>query len=225
MTAKGLLRPIPGVRQLSLMRQRLSFPGSANFWERNYKRGGTSGGGSYGELARGKAEFLNTFVRDQAVESVIELGCGDGNQLSLANYPAYIGLDIAPSAIGLCKSRFAEDSTKSFFLYDGECFVDRAGIFMADLAISLDVIYHLTEDSVYESYMTHLFAAGQRYVIIYSTDTIIEGTGPHVRHRQITSWIDLKYEEWRLIRQTPGPRFGQDSPDFLVYEHLRCARR
>ncbi len=99
MPVNEFIRPIPGVRRLSLMRQRLAFTGSASFWERNYQRGGTSGGGSYGELACGKADFLNAFVREHAVESVIEFGCGDGNQLSLAQYPSYIGLDVSRSAI------------------------------------------------------------------------------------------------------------------------------
>src|SRR5256886_6775013 len=41
------------------------------------------------------------------------------------------------SAIALCQRRFADDPAKSFFLYDGTCFTDRAGMFTADLALSL----------------------------------------------------------------------------------------
>jgi cyclopropane fatty-acyl-phospholipid synthase-like methyltransferase len=221
MTVKEIIRPIPGVRRLSLFRQRLGFAGSASFWERNYKGGGTSGAGSYGMLARAKAELLNAFVQERKLESVIEFGCGDGNQLSLAKYPTYIGLDVSPTAIALCKDRFAQDNSKSFFLYDGEHFVDHAGLFTADLAISLDVIYHLVENNVYDVYIKQLFAAAQKYVIIYSTDSTIEDTGPHVRHRQITPWIAANYPDWRLIRKSPGPRAGMDSPDFFVYERLK----
>ena len=123
MTAKGLVRPIPGARRISLLRQRLDFTSSAAFWERRYAKGGTSGPGSYGDLARGKAAFLNAFVRDRDVRTVIEFGCGDGHQLSLADYPNYVGLDVSPSAISLCKNRFASDGTKSFFLYEGCCCV------------------------------------------------------------------------------------------------------
>jgi len=134
-TVKDLIRPLPGVRQFSLLRQRIRFRGSAEYWERNYARGGTSGPGSYHAAAEAKAAFLNDFVRTHEVRSVIEFGCGDGNQLSLADYPRYIGLDVSRSAIELCKRRFAGDATKSFFLYDGGCFADRAGLFTADLAI------------------------------------------------------------------------------------------
>jgi hypothetical protein len=94
-TVKDLIRPLPGVRQLSLLRQRLGFRGSAQYWERNYARGGTSGPGSYDALAEAKAAFLNDFVRAREVRSVIEFGYGDGHQLSLADYPSYTGLDVS----------------------------------------------------------------------------------------------------------------------------------
>ena len=73
MSAKDAIRPIR-VTTDSLLRQRIKFHGSANYWEANYNHGGTSGGGSYGELARGKADFLNTFTHRHSIVSVIELG-------------------------------------------------------------------------------------------------------------------------------------------------------
>ena len=218
MAIKDLIRPFPGVRRLSLVRQHLRFAGSANFWDRRYTQGGTSGGGSYGSLGKSKAEFLNAFVREHNVRSVTEFGCGDGNQLSLADYPRYIGLDVSRAAIGLCKRRFADDKTKSFFLYDGACFVDRAGLFGADLAISLDVVYHLIEDSVFEAHMAHLFAAGNRYVAIYATNALIRDTAPHVRHRHFTSWVEKNYPQRRLVQVTAGPNSGSGRADFFIYE-------
>jgi hypothetical protein len=220
MTVKDLVRPIPGRRQLSLLRQRLQFSGSAMFWEQRYARGGTSGPGSYGILAHRKAVFLNEFVREHGVRSVIEFGCGDGNQLSLADFPNYIGLDVSQAAIGLCQHRFASDPTKSFFLYDGSCFVDRTGLFTADLAISLDVIYHLVEDATFEAYMAHLFGAGQRYVLVYATNAEIRDDAPHVRHRCFSSWIDKNCPQWRLVQVTDGPGSGPRRADFYVYDRL-----
>jgi SAM-dependent methyltransferase len=223
MFVKDLIRPLPGVRTLSLMRQRAAFRGSTRYWELNYARGGTSGAGSYGALAEGKAAFLNDFVRRYEIGSVIEFGCGDGNQLSLAEYPAYVGLDVSRSAVALCQRRFADDPAKSFFLYDGSCFTDRAGLFTADLALSLDVIYHLTEDSVLETYLTHLFAAGRRYVIIYATNGEMSGTAPHVRHRHFTPWVEARRPDWRLLDVTRGPNHGLGRADFFTYEHVAMA--
>ena len=76
MTVKDLIRPLPGVHQLSLMRQRVCFRGSTEFCERKYARGGTSGAGSYGALGEAKAEILNAFVRDR-----------DGNECNSATGP------------------------------------------------------------------------------------------------------------------------------------------
>lgn len=218
MNIRDTVRPIPGVRQLSLFRQKIRFAGSAHHWESNYSGGGTSGHGSYGELALGKAAFLNTFVQLNAVMSVIEFGCGDGNQLSHGQYPRYVGLDISPAAISMCRQRFAQDCRKSFFRYDPDCYIDRGGWFSADLAISLDVVYHLVEDRVFETYMKHLFGAAQRYVIVYSTNSLVRGTAPHVRHREFTSWIDAERPEWRLISVTEGPNIEPTRADFFVYE-------
>jgi SAM-dependent methyltransferase len=218
MTIRELVRPLPGVRQISLLRQRVAFNDSAHFWEENYAKGRTSGSGSYGGLAEGKSAFLNRLVRERAVRSVIEFGCGDGNQLSLAEYPSYVGLDVSRTAIGLCQSRFARDLTKSFFLYDGTCFTDRGGIFTADLALSLDVVYHLVEDRVFETYLGHLFAAAGRLVVIYSTNAKVGGTAPHVRHRHFTPWVEAHCPQWRLAETTRGPGTDRASADFFVYE-------
>jgi hypothetical protein len=218
MTVKDLLRPLPGVRRASLLRQQLGFNGSARYWEQHYRSGGTSGGGSYGALGRAKADFLNTFVREHGVRSVTEFGCGDGQLLSLASYPDYVGLDVSREAIRRCQRRFADDPAKSFFWYDGSCFTDRAGVFKADLALSLDVVYHLVEDAVFETYMRHLFAAGGRYVMVYSTNTVIPDTGPHVRHRQFTAWAEENCASWQLAQVTQGPDSGAGRADFFVYE-------
>ena len=108
---------------------------------------------------------MNQFVADNAVQSVIDWGCGDGNQLSLAEYPAYLGVDVSHRAVAICRTRFQDDSTKRFLAlseYRNET---------AELALSLDVIFHLVEDAVFESYMSNLFDSAQRYVIIYSSNT------------------------------------------------------
>lgn len=120
----------------------LKFPGSARYWETRYASGGTSGEGSYGELAAFKAEILNEFVAANNIASVIEFGCGDGNQLALARYPRYSGFDVSPQAVSLCRKRFAADPSKLFGLMD-----DYRGE-KADLGLSLDVVYHLVEDAV-----------------------------------------------------------------------------
>jgi SAM-dependent methyltransferase len=204
----------------NMLRPRRTFS-SAGYWERRYRSGGNSGPGSYNHLAEFKAEVLNGFVAERKVESVVEFGCGDGNQLTLAKYPSYVGYDLSPVAVAGCKRRFAGDSSKRFHLaseYDGR---------RADLALSLDVVFHLTEDEVFDQYMRRLFGAASRYVIVYSSnqDEPIEPVSVHVRHRQFTRWVQSEMpSEWVLLRNIPNryPYTGDSEAtsfaDFYIYE-------
>ncbi|MBE0596242.1 MAG: class I SAM-dependent methyltransferase [Desulfuromonadales bacterium] len=194
--------------------QRKKFTDSASYWEKRYAGGGTSGEGSYGELALFKADVLNDFVRRNNIRNVIEFGCGDGNQLQLAAYDAYLGFDVSLTAIEKCRNLFAHDSTKTFKPineYSGE---------KAQLALSLDVIYHLVEDSVFEEYMSLLFGSSEEFIIIYSND--IDGglgeTKPHVRFRKFSTWVGQHALGWEL-KQKISNRFPEASTaDFFIYE-------
>jgi hypothetical protein len=179
------------------------FPGSDQYWENRYRSGGNSGAGSYGALAEFKADFLNTFVAREDIRSVIEFGCGDGAQLSLAKYPRYIGLDVTKSSIKMCIQKHRDDRTKSFLLYDPEYFWNPSALVHAELGLSLDVIYHLVEDEVFDYYMDHLFGSAKRFVIIYSTDFEKRIPNFHVRHRCFSKVVEDRFPEWQLILREP----------------------
>ena len=83
---------------------------SADYWENRYKSGGNSGAGSYGQLCEFKADVINTFVAKNNIMTVMEFGCGDGNQLSYSNYPEYVGYDVSETAIDICKKKFVKDN-------------------------------------------------------------------------------------------------------------------
>lgn len=189
---------------LRRVRRNRQFPGTAAYWEQRYADGGNSGSGSYGRLADFKAAFLNDFVRVNAVQSVVELGCGDGNQLSLARYPRYLGLDISRSAIARCRQRFAADATKSFMLFDAGAFSDPAGFLRADVGLSLDVLFHLVEPEVFEAYLEALFVVSGRFVIIYASDFESTHNG-HENRRSFSRWISAHRPDWRLLEHVPNP--------------------
>jgi SAM-dependent methyltransferase len=227
MTLKDLVLPLPGLRHVLMVRHRIIFRNSEEYWERRYARGGTSGVGSYGDLATGKAEFLNDFVRVHGIRSVVEFGCGDGNQLSLADYPSYLGLDVSRTAVQLCVRRFAGDPTKSFYLYDSDCFADNAQLFTADLALSLDVVQHLTADKAFEAHMMNLFAAGTRFIVIYGSNIAHEelsDVAPHVRNHLFTQWVAENCPDWSLVQVATGPRPEPNQKDFFVYERTAAVR-
>lgn len=196
---------------------------SQAYWEKRYARGKHSGAGSRGKLAEFKSAVLNEFVAKNQIGTVIEYGCGDGYQLSLANYPQYIGFDVSVTAVQVCRKLFANDATKSFREmrdYGGET---------ADLTLSLDVIYHLVEDEAYEAYMYRLLSSSNRFVIIYSSncDSLNRVEPKHIKHRMFSAWIEDNAKDWKLIDHIPNkyPYTGINDEgsfsDFYIYE--RCA--
>ena len=223
-----LFKRIPGAQLAEplarklLKTPKLAFNDSETYWQERYQKGGTSGTGSYGRLAKFKADTLNRFVAENNIDTVLELGCGDGNQLALAEYPSYIGLDISDIAIKVCSDKFSGDTTKSFLHY-----LDHIND-KYDLTLSLDVIYHLVEDHIFENYMAKLFDNSGRFVIIYSSnyDEYSEDS-PHVKHRRFTDWIELNRKDWRIIANLENPfKFDDKYPsqtsraDFFIFQNL-----
>lgn len=204
------------------------FPGSAAYWEQRYANGGNSGDGSRGLNAEFKASVLNKLVADQGIESVIEFGCGDGEQLTLAEYPRYLGFDVAPTTLRRNIAKFADDPSKSFALYDSECFSDPAGLVTADLVISLDVIYHLTEDNVYDQHLKHVFGAARKHVALFTSDAddpSMQGRfAAHLRHHPVPRDVKERFPDWRLRERIEHPRPWRTEgssgsiADFYIYE-------
>lgn len=198
---------------------------SAEYWETRYRSHGHSGAGSHDRLAQFKAEVLNEFVRSHAVGSIVEFGCGDGRQLALADYPAYLGIDVSPTAVEQCRALFAGDQSKSFVQAGDQ--PERT----FDLALSLDVIYHLVEDEVFETYMSSLFDASHNWVIIYSSNTDEPTPEPHIKHRRFTDWVAAHRDDWRLVERISN-RYPYDSrnpdltsfADFFIYQRAEPAR-
>jgi SAM-dependent methyltransferase len=198
----------------------LTMRSSASYWESRYRLGLTSGSGSEGDLARYKAGILNDFVREHAVRRVVEFGCGDGQQLALAVYPQYLGLDVSPKAIELCRARFGGDSTRSFLRYDPAHAVNLGAYLGADLTLSLDVIYHLVEDEAYDSHLRDLFAVSRRHVVIYASNETGEGRHRHVRHRRFTEDVARRFPQFQLSRHLQNPHPESTFADFYFFERL-----
>lgn len=222
---KAFLKKIPLVNRLLRWVyhnwiRKVKFANSSTYWEERYRSGGNSGDGSYNHLATYKAEFINHFLTSRNVTRVVEFGVGDGNQLALLKAKEYTGVDISPTAIETCERRFASDKSRTFQLMSAF----RNGSY--ECALSLDVIYHLVEDDVFESYMKTLFDASEKYVIIYSSNYTQEPArySPHVRHRAFSEWVDMHRKDWKLLMHEPNrfPYKGDTREgsfaDFFVYE-------
>jgi hypothetical protein len=178
----------------------LEFKSTAQYWQDRYAAGGNSGAGSYGRLAQFKADVINDFVAKNAIETVIEFGCGDGAQLQLARYPHYTGIDICSQAIDVCRTKFPGDASKQFF-HTSSPEADKT---RADLAMSLDVVYHLVEDRTYDAYMSRLVSASKKYLCIYSSDEERPCPVAHIRHRRFTAWLATRAPQWKQILKVPN---------------------
>jgi hypothetical protein len=188
----------PAIRCV-LDRTKVDFESSPTYWESRYRASGTSGAGSYGRLAKFKADVLNKFVSQNSIKSVIEFGSGDGNQLTLAEYPNYIGVDVSSTAISWSIKKFKADSSK-IFLHSSEYTGQKA-----ELTLSLDVLYHLIEDKIFQKYMSDLFEATHKYVIVYSSDYVnSDYDASHVRHRRFTDWVESNQTDFHLIKKLPN---------------------
>jgi SAM-dependent methyltransferase len=214
-TRRGLVNWVAD--KLSVFRTKIHFPGSAAYWDGRYKSLGSSGAGSYGDEAMTKATYINQFIEKNSVQSVVDFGCGDGAQLTLLNVPKYLGIDVSPEAIKLCRNRFASDDGKAFLTladYSGE---------IADATFSLDVIYHLVEDDVFKNYIDTLFNAAERFVLVYSTNS--NGAWPcrsaHVRHRELSRYCENRHRNFSLVEEFPASAdVPLDRPRFLLFQ--RC---
>ena len=193
---------------------------SKKYWETRYSKGGNSGGGSYGQLAEFKAEIINKFIKKNDIKTIIEWGCGDGNQLTYMNYQDYIGFDVSKTAVFHCSEKFKDDKSKTFLHTDK--YTNQSAV----LSISLDVIFHLIEDSIFNDYMNRLFNSSQKFVVIYSSNTSeqFEIAPNHFRQRKFTDWIQKNKSDFRLIKKIKNKypynqKSGEGSvSDFFIYK-------
>mgnify|MGYP006273884511 CR=1 FL=1 len=196
------------------------FSNSTKYWMDRYNNGGNSGKGSYDKFAEFKGNVINKLIKEKNINSIIELGCGDGNQLKHFNITSYSGIDISKKIITDNKTKFKGKKDYDFILLDD--FIKNP--FKADATMSLDVIYHLVEDDVFYNHMKLLFENALKYVIIYSSNKSIEPTQPHVRHRKFEDWITFNQPGFTLERHIPNiftPEKYPDSyslADFYIYK-------
>ena len=191
---------------------------SGQYWEQRYADGRDSGPGSRGGHRQFKADFLNTFVEEHNIGSVLEFGCGDGDQIALADYPEYRGLEVSESAVETCSERFADDETKAFATYDPESFGnEQRKQFEAELVLSLEVVFHLVEDATFEKTMHDMFESATRYVIVFSSNHEEPTPELHVRHRCFTDYVEEEFPEFDLIN-TVENEFESRHSDFYIYK-------
>lgn len=177
---------------------------SKEYWESRYKSGGNSGAGSQGVIAQYKAKIINDFVKNNNIQTVCELGCGDW-LFSLYDVPEFVGYDVSEFVIERNKKTYKHKFTTSM-----------AELTSYDLTISMDVILHLIEEDVYQQYMKDLFRLSNKYVIVYSTnwDEILGGI-----HNKFRKFLPDVPQNFQLIEFIENPHKGiLTQADFFIFK-------
>lgn len=215
---KKLIHVIPLGKSLARALLSLTFTSSPEYWEKRYAKGGHSGIGSYDERAEFKARVLQELISENGIRSLIDFGCGDGHQISLIDVENYVGLDVSRTAMEICREKFKNDPSKKFYVFRTMDRFESLSIDKADMAISLDVLFHLVEDEIFERYVRNLFSSAQRFVVIYSSNFDQYTESPHVRHREFTSYVNSSADGWKLCKKIENPYKDEHSQsDFFVF--------
>lgn len=113
----------------------------------NNEWGCGSGQGSLPKYTRGYAGFLERFVRERGVRSVVDVGCGDWQFSRYIDWgsASYQGLDVVGSVIEANQRDYAREGV-AFTHYSG----DPDEVPAADLLIVKDVLQHLADDYVHD---------------------------------------------------------------------------
>jgi SAM-dependent methyltransferase len=192
------------------------------YWELRYAIGGNSGEGLYGEIceAKAKAKIINELLEKYSIEDVLEFGCGDGNQLRYYKIKNYLGLDLSPITIDRCAELFKGDNSKSFLAFAPGSLHNGGGVLNKEATMSVEVIFHLVEDTIFQDYLNNLFKASSKYVITLSSDKDEEFTNVvHVKHRKFTDYIEKNFSNFKLIERIPvnSPN-GKYFNDVFIYQ-------
>lgn len=182
---------------------------ATEIWENRYATGGNSGAGSYGDSYEFKRDVINDYIKKFNIKNVLDLGCGDGNQITELSVEKYSGFDISQCVVDLCRKKYENDSSKQFNVYDNNFKNDQS----YDLCMSIDVIYHIIDDSDFNCYMCNLFNPLNKYILIYSTnyESVLNG---HMRHRKFDSMIPKTSKFIEKIKN----KVGYDA-DFYLYKN------
>ena len=196
---------------------------SADYWSTRYDNGGNSGAGSRGRLATYKHKVINQVVKSNNITEVIDFGSGDGYQCSMLQILKYTGVDVSQKAIDSCNRKYARNQNWKFY-HTSNPKIEKI---KAPLSMSIDVIFHLVEDDIFDTYMKRLFAASTSLVLIYSSNEDKKIEVEHVNHRKYTDWIDANAKDFKLIKewQNPYPYTEGQNPNTTSFASFKLFKK
>jgi SAM-dependent methyltransferase len=146
---------------------------------------GTSGTGSTEEATKMYRTFLQEFLKNKNIRSVVDVGCGDWSFSRYIDWTgiSYSGLDVVESVIQRNSKLYSSNNIR-FIL--SNCLT--ADLPRADLLICKEVLQHLPNEAVQK-----ILIKSQRFSYCIFVDDIYEKLSP----RSINQ--DIKMGDWRPI--------------------------
>lgn len=137
---------------------------------------GGSGGGSSPEATVDYRKYLETFIKEKNIKSVIDYGCGDwgfSNHIDW-NGVEYIGMDCVDSVIKKNIQNFGSDKIK---FKNSEIITDDA-----DLLIIKDVFQHWSNNEITEFLDDIIVFHSFKYILITNTSNQISNNQENGNH-------------------------------------------
>jgi SAM-dependent methyltransferase len=197
------------------------------YWDKHYLTGGDSGAGSFGAFSSWKADIVNQVISTYQINTVLEFGCGDGNQLLKFQIPEYRGLDVSSSAVATCKEIFKNDKSKSFSVIRPNSNLD---VSSAQLVMSLEVLMHITLEEDYLWTLEKIFESSEEFVLIQAPlfEYKLFPKHSHEKYRDIFRYLIDYLDCWSIIglfvhpSVSPADRrknvIGEMSSDFILFK-------
>ncbi len=178
-------------------------------WGRNQNGEGTSGGGSTLESTEVYRKFLQQFLSEYNIKTVVDAGCGDWGFSHLIDWSGidYIGYDVVKNVIKNNQKKFNKENIQ----FITRNFINKQ-LPSTDLLICKEVLQHLTlEDISTFSTQFHNF----KYCLITNDIDPVTMTAPN---------IQINRGSYRVIDLTQPP-FSLEGYKILTYQADNCLKQ
>ena len=131
-------------------------------WGKDSTGKGTSGSGSTLEITREYRAYIEQFIKEHGVTSVVDAGSGDWSFSAAIDWgdASYLGIDIAPNIVETVRQRY---ETARIKFQVGDVTKDLPA---ADLLLSKDVLHHLSNELIHEFIRNNLMTRKYKWVIL-----------------------------------------------------------